>query len=56
MERDAYTLRLSPADALEWVTQDESGAQIAQAIEPNTTWLDRFMVSVIGVLPVEWMM
>jgi len=56
MERGAYALRLSPADALEWVTQDESAAQIVQAIEPDTTWLDRFMVSVIGVLAVAWLM
>ncbi len=56
MERGAYALRLLPADALEWVTQDESAAQIVQAIEPDTTWLDRFMVSVIGVLAVAWLM
>jgi putative cardiolipin synthase len=56
MERGAYALRLSPSDELEWVTQDESGAQIVHSIEPNTTWLDRFMVRFIGVLPVEWMM
>ncbi|MDP2120349.1 MAG: phospholipase D family protein [Hoeflea sp.] len=56
MERGAYALRLSPANAVEWVTQDESGAEIVHATEPNTTWFDRFKVRVIGVLPVEWMM
>ncbi|MFU8865361.1 MAG: phospholipase D-like domain-containing protein [Rhodobacterales bacterium] len=56
MGRGAYTLRLSSTDTLQWVTQDERGAQIVYATEPNTTWLDRFVVRVIGVLPVEWMM
>lgn len=56
MERGAYDLRLSSADALEWVTQDEGGAEVVHVTEPNTTWLDRFLVRVIGVLPVEWMM
>jgi len=56
MEDGAYVVRLSPADALEWVLQDANGAQIVQSIEPNTTWLDRFIVRVIGVLPLEWMM
>jgi len=56
MERGAYALRLSPAGALEWTAQDESGVQVVHATEPNTTWLDRFIVRVIGILPVEWMM
>ena len=56
MEQGAYALRLSPSGALEWVTKDEKGAQVVHATEPNTTWLYRFMVKVIGVLPVEWMM
>jgi len=56
MERGAYALRLSPTNALEWVTQDEAGAQTVQTTEPNTTWFDRIMVKIIGVLPVEWMM
>lgn len=56
MERAAYALRLSPAEALEWIAQDEGGAQIVYETEPNTTWLDRFTVRVIGVLPAEWMM
>ena len=56
MERGAYALRLSPTQSLEWVTQSESGAQIVQTTEPNTTWLDRTLVKIIGVLPVEWMM
>jgi putative cardiolipin synthase len=56
MERGAYALRLSPTQALEWVTQDAGGAQIVQTTEPNTTWLDRTLVRIIGVLPLEWMM
>jgi putative cardiolipin synthase len=56
MERGAYALRLSPTNTLEWVTQDESGAQNVQTTEPNTTWFDRALVRIIGVLPVEWMM
>jgi len=56
MLRGAYALRLSPANTLEWLTQDENGAQVLHVTEPNTTWLDRAMVRVVGVLPVEWMM
>lgn len=56
MERGAYALRLSPEGAMEWVTQDESGVQVVQTTEPNTTWLDRTLVRIIGVMPVEWMM
>jgi putative cardiolipin synthase len=56
MQRGAYAVRLSPTQALEWVTQDESGRQIVQTTEPNTTWLDRTVVKIIGILPVEWMM
>lgn len=56
MQTNAYALRLSPADALEWVTQDESGATMVLVTEPNTTWFDRLLVKVIGILPLEWMM
>ena len=56
MLRGAYAVRLSLGDRLEWVTQDDGGAQIVYATEPNTTWFDRFIVRVIWVLPVEWMM
>lgn len=56
MERGAYALRLSPAGALEWTAMDEGGAAIVYGAEPNTTWLDRLLVTVIGLLPVEWMM
>lgn len=56
MGRGAYALRLSPEGGLEWVTQDEGGAQSVRMTEPNTTWLDRALVRIIGALPVEWMM
>jgi putative cardiolipin synthase len=56
MERGAYAVRLSPSQTLEWVTRDESGAQMVKSTEPNTSWLGRAMVKIIGVLPVEWMM
>ena len=56
MQRGAYALRLAPSDALEWTTQEDTGAQIVHLTEPNTTWFDRFIVRVIGILPVEWMM
>jgi putative cardiolipin synthase len=56
MERGAYALRLSPSGALEWTSMGEGGTLIVHATEPNTTWFDRFIVRVIGILPVEWMM
>ena len=56
MQRGAYALRLSPSGALEWTTAGDAGAQIVHRTEPNTTWFERFIVRVIGILPVEWMM
>jgi putative cardiolipin synthase len=56
MQHGAYALRLSPSGALEWTTQGDAGAQIVHRTEPNTTWFERFIVRVIGILPVEWMM
>jgi cardiolipin synthase C len=56
MERGAYALRLSPSGALEWTAMGEGGAPIVYSTEPNTTWFDRFIVRVVGILPVEWMM
>lgn len=56
MEQGAYAVRLSSTAGLEWVTQDANGAAVVHVTEPNTTWLGRLVVKVIGVLPVEWMM
>lgn len=56
MQHGAYALRLSPNGALQWVAQAEGGGQEVYLDEPRSTWLERAMVRVIGVLPVEWMM
>lgn len=56
MDHGAHALYLSPEGRVEWQARDESGAQLIHASEPNTTWFDRIMVRVIGILPIEWMM
>ena len=56
MGQDAYALRLSAEGSLEWAARDQNGAQVVHATEPNTTWFDRLMVRLIGVLPLDWMM
>lgn len=52
----AYTVRLNTAGALEWVSHAADGAQIVTDVEPNTIWLDRVLLTIIGALPIEWMM
>jgi cardiolipin synthase C len=54
--QDAYEVRLGPDRRLAWVEQGPDGAELVLTTEPNTTWLSRLVVRIIGVLPVEWMM
>jgi putative cardiolipin synthase len=56
MGEGAYALRLSPAGNLEWITRLSDGTRVITDIEPNTTWVDRLLVTIVGVLPIEWMM
>ncbi len=54
--QDAYELRLTEARTLLWVSRAPDGSETVYSTEPNTSWFSRFLVLVIGVLPVEWMM
>lgn len=54
--REAYAVRLTAAGRLEWVSRASDGTEIVLETEPNTTWLDRALVGIIGFLPIEWMM
>ena len=49
-------MRLTAAGGLEWVFRASDGAEIVLETEPDTTWLDRALVGIIGILPIEWMM
>ncbi|WP_431299912.1 phospholipase D family protein [Tabrizicola sp. BL-A-41-H6] len=52
----AYGVRLTDTGALSWVTRAADGSETVLLTEPNTTWLDRSLVTLIGLLPIEWMM
>jgi cardiolipin synthase C len=54
--RDAYAVRLTAAGTLEWMSLAADGTETVHATEPNTTWFDRSLVRIIGILPFEWMM
>jgi putative cardiolipin synthase len=53
--RRAYEVRLSDTGALRWVEQ-EDGRRIVHDREPGTGFWRRALVSVLSVLPIEWLL
>jgi len=51
----SYEVRLSASRELQWVEQSASG-EIVHDVEPGTTRLERAMVAVMSVLPIEWLL
>lgn len=51
----SYEVRLSTSRELQWVEQSDSG-EIVHDVEPGTTFLERAMVVVLSVLPIEWLL
>jgi putative cardiolipin synthase len=51
----AYRVRLNPTGALEWVEEDE-GTTIVHTQEPGTSFWLRLGVSVLSLLPIEWLL
>jgi putative cardiolipin synthase len=51
----AYQVRLGRGGALEWVERRD-GTEVVHGTEPGTGFWQRAAVSVLGVLPVEWLL
>ena len=51
----AYRVRLNHASALQWVEQRD-GKEIVYDQEPNAGFWLRAFVSVLSILPIEWML
>ncbi len=51
----SYEVRLSTSRKLRWVERSNSG-EIVHDVEPGTTFLERAMVAVLSVLPIDWLL
>ncbi|HET7620936.1 MAG TPA: phospholipase D family protein [Gemmatimonadaceae bacterium] len=51
----SYEVRLSPSGELRWVERSDNG-EIVHDVEPGTTFVERAMVAVLSVLPIEWLL
>lgn len=51
----AYHVRLDEAGKLYWTSQ-EQGQQVVYHQEPESTWLRRTLVVLMGYLPIEWLL
>ena len=59
IEKAAFRLELTepkglPRGKLRWHRVDEEGLETVQKKDPNTTFLQRLTVNLIGLLPIEW--
>jgi putative cardiolipin synthase len=52
----AYEVRLDAAGALQWVERQPDGSERIFAEEPDTGWWRRFGVSVMSLLPIDWLL
>jgi putative cardiolipin synthase len=51
----AYRLRLAESGSIQWV-EDSAGKEIVHDVEPGTTLLQRLGVSILSVLPIDWLL
>jgi putative cardiolipin synthase len=51
----SYEVRLSPSRELQWVERSGSG-EVVHDVEPGTTVWQRAMVSLMSILPIEWLL
>ena len=51
----AYQVRLTDTGTLQWVDQ-VGGKQVVHDVEPGTTLWQRFGVSLMSLLPLEWLL
>ncbi|MCB1489553.1 MAG: phospholipase D family protein, partial [Bauldia sp.] len=52
----AYAVRLGPEGGLQWVEINRDGKETVFDVEPDTTALQRGVVWLLGLLPIEWML
>lgn len=52
----SYSLSLDDDQGLLWTGQDSAGQVTVFDIEPNTTLPLRFLISAIGILPIQWLL
>lgn len=51
----SYEVRLSSSRELQWVERSDGG-EIVHDVEPGTTFLERAMVALLSLLPIEWLL
>lgn len=56
LDRRAYLVERAGSGGLRWRETGDDGTPLVHDIEPGTTALSRFVVRVLGLLPVEWML
>ncbi len=56
LPRLAWRVTRDPGGGLLWTTEGSDGATITSTVEPNTTMPLRAIVTIIGWLPVEWLL
>ena len=56
MQHRAWTLRLDKWGRVNWIEQDEQGAEVVHKHEPQSTLLQRLLVRLVWRLPVEWLL
>jgi putative cardiolipin synthase len=49
----SYRVTLSPTGKLQWMCEDADGNELHFTTEPETSWWDRFMSDLSGLLPIE---
>ncbi len=52
----AYRPTLTPEDDMVWDETLLDGSTVTHSAEPGATWRQRFAISIIGMLPVEWLL
>ena len=56
MQHRAWTLRLDKWGRVNWIEQNEQGAEVVHKHEPQSTLLQRLLVRLVWRLPVEWLL
>jgi putative cardiolipin synthase len=49
----SYRVTLSPDGKTRWVSEDDDGSLVEFDHEPDTSWWDRFIDDLLGLLPIE---
>ena len=52
----SYQPKLTPNSKMIWLEQNSSGEPTVYQQEPEANWLTQFSLTIIGLLPIEWML